>query len=56
ESEIVILSHENLLTASQGNILHLERPKFKGFVTIRHCSILSLPHVEYFSIVKSTQL
>ncbi|CAF2934147.1 unnamed protein product [Rotaria sp. Silwood2] len=40
-----MLSNENLLAASKGNILRLERAKLKGFVTIRHCSILPLAHI-----------
>ncbi|CAF3868924.1 unnamed protein product [Rotaria sordida] len=45
EPKIVMLSHENLLAASKGNILRIERAKLKGSVTVRHCSILPLAHI-----------
>lgn len=40
-----MLSHENLLAASKGNILRQERANLKGLVTIRHCSVLPMAHI-----------
>ncbi|CAF1172907.1 unnamed protein product [Adineta ricciae] len=40
-----MLSHENLLAASKGNILRTERANLKGSVTVRHCSVLPLAHI-----------
>ena len=45
EPKISMLSHENLLAASKGNVLRIERANLKDSVTIRHCSILPLAHI-----------
>ncbi|CAF1576842.1 unnamed protein product [Adineta ricciae] len=45
DPKISMLSHENLLAASKGNILRTERANLKGSVTVRHCSVLPLAHI-----------
>jgi long-chain acyl-CoA synthetase len=45
EPKIAMLSHENLLAASRGSILRLEKGNVTKSVTARHCSFLPMAHI-----------
>ena len=40
-----MLSHENLLAATKGNILRMEKAHINRSVNFRHCSVLPMAHV-----------
>ncbi|CAF1367080.1 unnamed protein product [Rotaria magnacalcarata] len=45
DPKIVMLSHENHLAASKGNLLRVEQANINESVAKRHCSILPMTHV-----------
>jgi long-chain acyl-CoA synthetase len=53
EPKIAMLSHDNLLASTRGNLIRLDRANIKKPVTNRHCSFLPMAHIfERFVILQ----